>query len=92
MLHNKGYDTWVDASAASTHHQTIRRSQAHRGVEDLAIAYSCDRSAIADVAGDDAGLVKVLLKDLTSTMADVAVARAVEAVTTYPVLLIVLVR
>ena len=91
MLHDKGYDTWVDASAASAHHQTIRRGQAHRGVEDLTIAYGCDRSTIADVAGDDACLVKVLAKNLASTMADVAVARAVEAVTTYPVLLIVLV-
>ena len=81
----------VQIAAAGAHHQTGQRGHAHRGINDLALIDCGDGGTIAQMAGDQLQALNRLLQKLGGAVADILVARAVEAVAADAVLLIVLI-
>ena len=81
----------IQVAAAGAHHQTGQRGHAHRGINDLALIDSSDGGTVAQMAGDQLQALNGLLQELSGAVADILVARAVEAVAADAVLLIVLI-
>ena len=81
----------VQIAAAGAHHQTGQRGHAHRGINDLALIDCGDGGTVAQMAGDQLQALDGLLQELSGAVADILVARAVEAVAADAVLLVVLV-
>ena len=80
LLHHERHGRGVDVAATTAHHQTGQRGEAHRGVDHLAVFDGCNGGAVADMAGDDLGLLVVETQKFTGALRHIAVRRTVETV------------
>ena len=92
MLGQELDDSGVDVARAGAHRQTVERGEAHRSIIALAAVDRADRRTIAQMAGDQAQLLKRTAEHFGSLLGNILMAGAVEAVAADLVLLIVLVR
>ena len=81
----------VNGTATGTHDDTFQRSGTHGGVKALAALNCCDGGTVAQVAGNDVQLLRLLAQKLCSAQRNVAVGGAVEAVAADLILFVVLV-
>ena len=79
-LHDREDGRRVDVAAARPHDETGERRQAHRRVNDLAVADRRERRAVAKVARDEVHLRERLFEELRRRVRDELVRRPVEAI------------
>ena len=93
LFHQEGDHRRIQRPRAGAHQKAVERGQAHRGVDDLAVADRRNGGTIAQMAGDDAGPLSVrLAQQLLAAAADEPVRGAVEPVPPHAVFLIILIR
>ena len=88
LIHQEGYGSGIDVTRTGAHDEAFEGSQAHAGVNALAILHGSNAGSVADVAGDDAATLGLDAQELAHTLTDVAVAGSVETIATYAMLLI----
>ena len=82
----------VHAARAGAHDDALQWREAHAGVHALAAVHGGHGAAVAQVAGDDAGLAAVQAQKLAHALAHIAVAGSMEAVAAHVQALVVLIR
>ena len=87
--HDVGEDGRVDVARTRAHHQTLERREAHGGVDGLAVVDGRDRTAVAQVARDEAEVAQRAAEQVGCLLGSVAVRRAMRAVTANMVVLVV---
>ena len=88
LVHEESDCSGINIACTRAHDEAFEWGEAHRRIYALAILDSCDGGSVADVAGDDALGLCLYAQELADALTDVAVAGAVEAVATHPILLI----
>jgi len=91
LVHDELNSTGVQLTAAGAHGETYQGSEAHGGIDGLAAFDSADGAAVAHMAGDELQLFDGLAKHFSCTAGNIAVAGAMEAVTTDLVVVVVFV-
>ena len=53
MLHQVWNNRWIDVTCTCSHHNSTKRSKAHRSIHWAPLINCCDRSTVSDVASDE---------------------------------------
>ena len=85
-------DRRIEVAGARAHHQSLERREAHRRVDRVAADDRARRRAVAEVQRDDLRLLARAAGELAIAIRDVAVRRAVKAVSAHAVAPVELVR
>ncbi len=88
LVHNKGSGTQVEVAGTRTHHESLYRSQTHRGIYRLTVQHCRAATATADVGRNNLLLLGIHAQELAYASADITMAGAVETVATDGVFLI----
>jgi len=92
LLHEVGDYIAVHIAAAGSHNHAFQRGEAHGGVDALAVEDGRYGGSVADVAGDNLGVVDVQTAEAGTLAGYILVRCAVGAVAAYMVVGVVLVR
>ena len=92
LFHEVSNGRRVDVARTRAHHQAFERCQSHRRIYAFAELNGRHAGSVADVAGNDALGFDVATKVITHALRHVAMAGAVEAVTTNVIVFVELVR
>ena len=92
LLHQIRDDVRVNAAASGTHDHSVKRGESHRSVDGLAVQDSGDGTSVAEMAGDDSGIVHVQAGELCALLGHELMTGSMRTVLADPVLGIILVR
>ena len=92
FFHKERDDGRVDGTRTRTHHKTVKRRYAHSGIKRLAALNSGNRRTVAEMAGNDVDLLRLLAEHSGGTCRYIAVRGAVEAIAAKLVFLVVFIR